>query len=410
MDAAATAAAPDQAPSDPVRASSPATRTVADANHLTAASGAPAPTLASPSCASEWDRLPGEAQRMVLADTGPFTLFINGLLLRAELQGLPRLQQLQVWQDAVDADWQGDLGLLPWVDVATASLRMTRTFFNRHKHHFKHDTFAAIAVRSGWTDLFDFDRPEDLAAAAARKGDVDLLEDLIVKRKVVRRGLDLAVNAAACGHLQAVQLLHRHVTGLQWNTLVGYVGAKSGDLNLASAVSNAAGVDNLEMLRFIFDRFPDVLDGAPSKFMSSDIHVLEWLDQRWAARGCNTDMMQWVIRRNRCPTQMLVEASAKAGDPALVEWWCTRHGITFGQGELLTAIHSFHYRLVRQLLEPSDIQWDLDAAQSAASSLYPRYAHALRKIRGRNVVHDNTQFEKLGFIGVSRTALLSGMI
>ncbi|KAL2912902.1 hypothetical protein HK105_207573 [Polyrhizophydium stewartii] len=195
-----------------------------------------------------------------------------------------------------------------------------------------------------------------------------------------------------------------------------------------SAFLGAARNNNLEMLKFLHSRFPDVFNG----YASSDIAIIQWLDEHgvmdpsdvagylfetgsidvldwlmarydvelsdWhfqrghfgrqtkmlkqmyergheftldaakiAAWLCNTDIMQWAIQRDRSMIPMLVEATAseRFSDPALVEWWRVRHGVVFGQRELEMAIGVSNSNLVKHLLEMDDVDWDLDAARAA---------------------------------------------
>ncbi|KAL2912903.1 hypothetical protein HK105_207574 [Polyrhizophydium stewartii] len=121
-----------------------------------------------PDATNEWDRMPAEIQNKILDAAGPFTKFVNGLLLKAELLALSQKQREQVWQDANDVDWQGDVKSLPSVDIASRSLNITsRSFFVC----IQDDSWRKmqVALRNGWIDLLDFSKPKHLAFAGIRR-------------------------------------------------------------------------------------------------------------------------------------------------------------------------------------------------------------------------------------------------
>ncbi|KAL2912126.1 hypothetical protein HK105_208403 [Polyrhizophydium stewartii] len=297
-----------------------------------------------PEATNEWDRMPAEVQRMVLATAGPFTLFVNGLLLAAELRGMPQKQREQVWQDANDADWQGDFTLLPPVDIDSKSLRLRRSFFVRGCFSTGHT--ARVALRNGWTDLVDDAKPIDLARAAISEGDLELLRDLIDVRKFVTPSSLLLQYAASHGSLEAVEFLHRRMDPGACTFDIGRDAARSGNLDLVvwlskhiperlgrsafeysawgnhmhivswlaentgipcdkHAIAHAARNGNVEMLTFLSERFPEAIGDSGHGFVSSDMRALEWLDERGLVDGSKLaghisqtgriDVLEWAL-------------------------------------------------------------------------------------------------------------------
>ncbi|KAL2911754.1 hypothetical protein HK105_208757 [Polyrhizophydium stewartii] len=428
-----------------------------------------------PDATNEWDRMPAELQRAMLNAAGPFTKFVNGLLLAAELRALPKQQLEQLWQDASDADWKGRADHLPWTDITSTSLKLRRSLLDRiaAKHRAMH--VFRVATRNSWTDMLDFERCDDLSQAAALEGAVWLLDELIEKRRTVAPSMLLVHMAASGGHLDAVRFLIERIPHDALPYWVGASACESGNLDLViwlkehhvsclgpSALAGAtrcnhmhiarwlventdvecdvrafelaASSDNLEMLQFLLEHFPNLsgILNSGGDFVSADMAVISWLDERgllnsaelvshcvkmgkidvlewtlmrfgvvleekdleyafhvghdkllrwayergvpftnasagWAAKSCSTSVMSWIISRDRGMTSILVEETARLGDPSLVEWWRIRHGIAFGQQELETAILCANSPLVKLLLAMDDVDWDLEAARTAAA-------------------------------------------
>ncbi|KAL2913261.1 hypothetical protein HK105_207263 [Polyrhizophydium stewartii] len=421
-----------------------------------------------PGATNEWDRMPAEIQRMILKATSPFTQFINRLLLKAELLALSDKQREQVWQDASDADWQGDVDVLPPVDTSRSLRLQSCTFLERCKEY----TYYHAAIRSGWTDMLGYEEPEEIA-----EGNVEILCDLIDVRKAVKPSSDYAEEAAKQGRLEVVRVLHERMPDDACPLRVGDNACESGNLDLVvwlkqhrpecigpsalvgaarekhmhiarwlvehttdlecdwDAFKLAASTDNLEMLELLDQRFPSELDSVGSrKLVASDVNVLGWLDKRgavgyeslashiastgkieslecamvrfgielreqdlspaiqhchnhvinWACRRGvplttdsayslalydRTDLMSWLIARDRSAIPALVQETLKHGSASLVEWWCVRHGAVFGQADLETAILKRNGGVVKALLDLKDVEWDLEAARDIAQGL-----------------------------------------
>ncbi|KAL2912558.1 hypothetical protein HK105_207957 [Polyrhizophydium stewartii] len=418
--------------------------------------------------------MPAEIQNEILDAAGPFTKFVNGLLLAAELRGLPKRLREQVWQDASDTDWQGDVGVLPRFDISSKSLNLrSRSLLRRCKHMNLDKEIVHVAVRNGWDDPLDFGKPDELARIAAIEGNTRLMRDLIEERQSAKPDFSVVAHAACGGHLDAVHFLEGHLSRKNWPVDAGYHASSSGNLDLvvwlherhpeclgesayegaakgnhmhivrwladsgydqcsSQAVQHALQKNNLHMVEFLVSLFPDTLDVRlpAGSYVASEKSVIEWLDARglihprslvrhvakecnrdtldWvlarfqtdlrecdldeahrqcdsdllkhfygrgmpliresvesAVRCCNVALLDWAVKRDRDVIPKLILQTACYGDPALIEWWRVKHGITFSQRELEFAISSRNIRFAVVLLATDDNKWDLEAADKA---------------------------------------------
>ncbi|KAL2911457.1 hypothetical protein HK105_209069 [Polyrhizophydium stewartii] len=331
-----------------------------------------------PDATNEWDRMPAEIQNMILSHSSPFTKFVNGLLLAAELRVLPQRLRDQVWQDASDTDWQGDVELLPWVSLSSPTLSLTnRRLFERARPRFDYEDIAAIAVRNGWDDLLDFDEAKDLGVAAACQGKLSLLEELIDVRKADICKAWLVELAAEHGHLECVEYLHRRIPDAEWTQHLGRSAAKGGNLDIViwlkehrpaclgvPMISGAVGQNHLhivrwladntdivvdislldyggeiasfEMLQLMLECFPTLFDGQADgrRFRSSDQRVIEFLDQR-----------------NRANLSGLVNDCCREGKIDLLDWALTHFQLSFGEFELYHAYIRDQSKLIKWAYE-----------------------------------------------------------
>ncbi|KAL2912904.1 hypothetical protein HK105_207575 [Polyrhizophydium stewartii] len=301
-----------------------------------------------PDATNEWDRMPAEIQNKILDAAGPFTKFVNGLLLKAELLALSDKQREQVWQDANDVDWQGDVKSLPFVDIASRSLNITtRSFFMRIPNS---KSKMQVALRNGWTDLLDFSKPEHLAFAGIAEGVFWLLEDLIDVRKIVDPERSFTLSTCDPFDVAMLEFLDQRMPAEQWNSKFGVKAAERGKLDLivwlhthhpacidhdaydsaasnghmhivrwladntdiecgGSAFESAARNDRFEMLKFLHSRFPEVLvEQKPlNGYVSSNIAIIQWLDEHDAmdpyvvaghlfSTG-SLDVLEWLMAR-----------------------------------------------------------------------------------------------------------------
>ncbi|KAL2911480.1 hypothetical protein HK105_209059 [Polyrhizophydium stewartii] len=386
----------------------PAARLAADTNHPTAGVAAlpPEPAAAArpaapppprplerfrASATNEWDRMPAEIQNKILDAAGPFTKFVNGLLLAAELWMLSDNRREQVWQDVIDTDWQGDLDLLPPIDIASKSLNIrSRSFLERCHNRFDRTDIVRVAVRNSWTDLFDFERPGALAETAAIEGALDVLVDLIDVRKIAKPTTQLALVAAEKGHLDVVKFVHERMPGGRWENDVANVAAQSGNLDLvvwlkehhpecfgreayqgvalrnhlhivrwladscdfdcdSGAFYWAAFHNNLGMLQFLSERFPHIqVQLGSNSLVASDARVLEWLRERSLLK-----------------VEGIYVRIAQTGNIEAYEWAKQRFGVEIHIGQLLSAYYARHNDFVKHV-HTHDLPFDRTAAGWAA--------------------------------------------
>ncbi|KAL2919114.1 hypothetical protein HK105_201387 [Polyrhizophydium stewartii] len=324
-----------------------------------------------PSATNEWDRMPAEVQHMILDAAGLFTQFVNGLLLRAELNGLSEQQQLQVWQDAIDSNWKGNIDPLPPLDTRSAALHIhDRGVLQRLRGRLGDLECARICIRNGWTDMLDDAKPDTLADAASLEGSVPLLMELIDARQAAKPSIRHVRLAARGGHLDAVKFLHWRKPLRDWDTGVAYNAAASGSTELlawlhkhhrecfdiatvvnaanhnhmhavrwllentasqgsAMTLARAAENDNMEMLELLFARWPTVLESTGRRLVATDVRVVAWLHER-GVLDCNK----------------LVRHAADKGCIAALEWAETYLGVVVTEQDLEGAHHDRHTRLL----------------------------------------------------------------
>ncbi|KAL2913925.1 hypothetical protein HK105_206516 [Polyrhizophydium stewartii] len=337
--------------------------------------------------------MPAEIQHMILAAAGPFTRFVNGLQLRAELRALPKQQHVQVWQDAVDSEWQGELAQLPPLGALVAALRVpTRAALARVVARtdklFRAGCVASAAIRNGWKDVLDGGDVGALAVAAAEEGAVGVLADMMDARRVPAPvGCELVEHAACSGRLEVVRLLHERAgtaaagAATRWSTNVGDFAAQSGNLDLVmwvrdhrpeclapSAIEAAAGFNhmhvvrwlvetahvrcdgrsgalrgaafcnNLEMVEYLCERFPHLLPGGGGDVIDGDGDTLAGMASAGAADqilSSGVDVIEWLDRRGMImDPRRLVEHAILMGSVDALQWLTARFSIRLHAGDL----------------------------------------------------------------------------
>ncbi|KAL2915058.1 hypothetical protein HK105_205381 [Polyrhizophydium stewartii] len=385
-----------------------AARLAANTNHPTAGGAAlpPEPAAAArpaaplpprplerfrESATNEWDRVPAEIQNKILDAAGPFTKFVNGLLLVAELRGMPEKQREQVWQDASYADWQGGLDLLPPIAIASKSLNIrSRSFLQRCRNYFSHFQFARVAVRNGWTDLFDFERPELLAEAAAIEGALDMLVDLIDVRKIAEPKIHLAVVAAKESHLAVVKFVHERMPGGRLGKDVANAAAKSGNLDLVvwlkehhpecfgrDAYHSAAEGNHLHIVRWLADNCDFDCDSGAFYWAAfhNNLGMLQFLSERFphvqaqlmlnSLAASEVRVLEWLRERSLLKVEDIYVRIARAGNIEAYEWVKRCIGTKMTMSQLLGAYYARHNDFVKHV-HTHDLPFDRTAAGLAA--------------------------------------------
>ncbi|KAL2915069.1 hypothetical protein HK105_205393 [Polyrhizophydium stewartii] len=343
------------------------------------------------SATNEWDRMPAEIQNKILSHSSPFTKFVNGLLLAAELWGMPDNQREQVWQDVIDSNWQGDLDLLPPIDILSKSLNIrSRSFLQRCRRRFNRSYIVRVAIRNGWADLFDFGHVWALVESAAIEGALGVLVDLIDVRKFAEPAIHLATISAKEGHLAVVKFVHERMPGGWWGKDVAKAAAKSGNLDLVvwlkehhpecfgpeayhgaaegnhlhivrwladncdfdcdiGAFGEAAKNNNLEMLQFLSERFPHIqAQLRRNSLVASDVRVLEWLRERSLLK-----------------VEGIYVHIARAGNIEAYEWVKQRFDVEIRIGQLLRAYFARQINFVKYV-HAHGVPFDFTAADPAA--------------------------------------------
>ncbi|KAL2917200.1 hypothetical protein HK105_203264 [Polyrhizophydium stewartii] len=323
------------------------------------------PDTPLPPGGSHWDRLPAELRDEVIGHTRPtLRWFTLRRFLKAEVESLDLATIERLWAEAFESDWQGDLQALPWVDKDSPSLLLvaSRGMLERlqaFRAIMSATTVQRLAVRRGWTDMFDYSKPELLALAAAQEGATDVLVDLFDVRRLVEPSCDLTEKAAQQAQLGVIELLHARLPNEQWRPRVGFHAAESGSLDLviwlsqhhpeclvSSAISSAAWYNhmhivrwiadnmgacnshvlgyaaengNLEMFNFLLERFPDILDD---------------LDPGHSLVSANTDIIQWLDQNALVNPRKLVTHIIRRGEADALEWVLARFQVELREEDL----------------------------------------------------------------------------
>ncbi|KAL2914807.1 hypothetical protein HK105_205739 [Polyrhizophydium stewartii] len=308
--------------------------------------------------------MPAEIQRKILSHSSPFTKFINELLLGAELRGLPMKQREQVWQDAMDVNWQQDLRQLPPIDHNKAKLSLpSRGMLDRLRGVWKDFEWIDAVIRHGWLDMVADCPADDVACAAAKQGAVELLLHAIDVRKSGVPIKNLVSNAAHNGHFELVKLLMDRVPDEKWSSEIATCAIAKGNLDMiiwmnkrhptsfdSFAMDYAAQFDhlhinnNLEMLELLYKRYRDRLSAETRKylllFVSSDKQVIEWLAARellapknlieYIAGKGKTGILAWAIKRFGIElTERHLHGAFQMHHTALLKWAFTTGGVEF---------------------------------------------------------------------------------
>ncbi|KAL2919347.1 hypothetical protein HK105_200990 [Polyrhizophydium stewartii] len=284
---------------------------------------------------SHWDRLPPELQGMVLEHNTLFGRFLRGELRRVEIHRLRDEDRRQLWEQALKADWPGNVETLPWISKDSDAF-LSRGMLARIRAADRTEALMLyrVALRQGWHDLLD--RPELALAAAAREGAVGLLEELAVTRQVAAATPELAVWAARGGQLAAARWVHEHTEGEAWPFAV---------------MQAAAGCGSLELVAWVAEQHPECFGAAAVVDAAAGGHLVDW----FVDRGCGEhalDAARQAIQRGHVGVVALllqahaqqVEAltaadAARAASPLVLEYLHDR-GLLRKRRELLDLLVS----------------------------------------------------------------------
>ncbi|KAL2916774.1 hypothetical protein HK105_203553 [Polyrhizophydium stewartii] len=336
-----------------------------------------------PCGASHWDRLPAELHDKVFSHTTPtLSRFIRrGTSVRAELDSISDAVREQLWREALESEWSGDLAALPRLrgnsnlPLMVSSRRMLDRMVSAGVR-LPPAQLQRLAVRHGWTDLLDFQRPEILAKAAACEGHVALLAELD-ERRLATPTTWHARFAAEAGHLAAVMWLRSRMAGVEWPPAVMDWAAASGCLDLvvwlhktaacrctADAVDRAASNGHLHVVEWLAANTAGGCSGSAfgAALANGDIAVLDVLRQRWPsvlavldeaalARARHVSTLAW-LRKHRPDAALarLLPHLIASGAVEPVEWLVDHAGARLEPAMVQTAIEMNHAALVEWLV------------------------------------------------------------
>ncbi|KAL2915747.1 hypothetical protein HK105_204693 [Polyrhizophydium stewartii] len=364
---------------------------------------------------SHWDRLPRELRDMALAAAGPFTQFINGALMVAELRTLAPALKEALWTDALELDWDGDLRWLPPIDSWSGCFLCIRSRAGlarvRAANVAQRETLVRVVVRNRWTDLFDAGGLDDLALHAALEGALWLLQDLVDVRRVVRPRVVLAESAASVGHLAVVEWLHARMPAEPWHPSVMDHAAGSGNLALVAwlhtnrpegcteiAMDLAAKYGHLDVIAWLRANRSEGCSPHALALAAAGGHydVCVYLLEHYADRFTDLDDDALVHTRDLRVLRLLhargmlkdkpgtLVSLAQHGDVASVQWACAALAHPPTRGMLEVACEHNRVDLVRWLLAQPGVDLD-DAALDAAVANSALGVLALIVKRGRRL-------------------------
>nr|KAJ3418024.1 hypothetical protein HK105_000463 [Polyrhizophydium stewartii] len=346
-----------------------------------------------PSISNEWDRMPAEVQRMLLEAAGPFTLFVCGLLLKAELFSLSEEQKERLWQDIIDADWQGDLFTFPSINIASASISLRRPIVGRLKVRYSNKQVTQIVIRNGWTDLLDFSNPVQLLAAAISLDDIGLIQTLYDQHQVGRHVRPFLLHQAVPSRVATLKFLNERFHRNDWRPWL------ASDIHL---------VDNLEIIIWLDRHHPECLefDGLWNAAQGNHMHIVRWLVENTgcecslkvlaaATRNNNLEMVEflagrfplildtneivpklassdmsvilWIEAHGRIDHDWMIEHLCSVGDVALLNWYMDRFKVDISGVNLYRAYHKCQTKLLKWLYKHK-VQFGPADAQLAASA------------------------------------------
>ncbi|KAL2911896.1 hypothetical protein HK105_208616 [Polyrhizophydium stewartii] len=229
----------------------------------------------------QWNALPRAVRIQIIKEAGVLTQFLDGSLPAAQLDAADKQQ---MWLEAFEIDWDGDLARLPKVPYLPLQAYWaihSKAMFDRVAALGWHDSESLqhTALRNGWTDRLDASRPHELCDAAASAGDLDTLRDLVDVRRAASPTEDMAKMAAVFGHLHVLRFLHERMPDGAWSTEV---------------MDYAAWGAKLDCLKFLHESrsegcSPMAMNKAAER---GALQVVQWLHEN-RPEGCTSDAIDW---------------------------------------------------------------------------------------------------------------------
>ncbi|KAL2919123.1 hypothetical protein HK105_201396 [Polyrhizophydium stewartii] len=317
---------------------------------------------ALPFGASYWDRLAQELKDMSIDRSSPFTRLLAGRLSGAALSALPPAQKLQLWSEVVEHDWQGDMTELPVPDDVPSQLfwgLRSRPMYDRIKARGAgalHKALQHAAARNGWFEEVDMSNPDWPGWLAAESGSLDLLVDVVERRKLKDYRPSIARCAARFGHVHILEHIHSRARPYRWADGVTGAAAASGHLGvvrfmleevsdplLPTDIDQAAKGGNLEIVKYLRDRWDAhtttrALDGAAEAGHLETLEYLHALGEATcsaaavdgAAANGHMQVLRWLKRHSDCqPSASAMDAAIRRGHFEAGEFLYANYGLGF---------------------------------------------------------------------------------
>ncbi|KAL2912468.1 hypothetical protein HK105_208040 [Polyrhizophydium stewartii] len=171
-------------------------------------------THLSADAASLWDKLPAALCAKILELSSELTKLANGMVHPLEIKTMRNERLEQLWIDAMQCDWQGDLRVLPapQMGVYEHAIRSRGMLTRLRKLKFIDDgVVQKVALKEGWEDLLDREKYTKVAVAAAAFGRIDVLEQMFEALGVTRNVLSVVIVALACGQHATADWILAHL-------------------------------------------------------------------------------------------------------------------------------------------------------------------------------------------------------
>ncbi|KAL2914109.1 hypothetical protein HK105_206367 [Polyrhizophydium stewartii] len=353
-----------------------------------------------PDATNEWDRMPAEIQNMILAHAGDLTLWLNGRIDDLSNISLEQVKALLCY--VFETNWEGDLTKLPFKKLKYS--RRDETFWrirSRGMHarvkllglKFLQDGLDQAAIRNGWTDLLDFDKPERIGRNAARCGSISMLQHLVDERKAVTLHMDHAEAAAMYGHLEVLKWLHERMPNRNWTPCVMHMAARNGHLDVVKflhanrtegctkyAMDYAAENGHLDVVKWLHSNrtegcSTDAMDDAAR---NGHLDVVKWLHANrtegcstyamgYAAKNGHLDVVRWLhANRTEGCTTYAMNYAAENGHLDVVKWLHANRTEGCSTDAIKFAAENGHLAVVKWLLKNRTEGSIAHAADSAA--------------------------------------------
>ncbi|KAL2918275.1 hypothetical protein HK105_202202 [Polyrhizophydium stewartii] len=292
-----------------------------------AASELKSPEPALPQGKSEWDRLPAEIHDMIIERAGLLTRWATGRIKTADFRRLgPRIRK-QLWAEVVECGWEGDPGQLPPCPPVGPELfwpLRSRALHARLKALGNADIdqgLAHAAARNLWHDLLPTSYPQAMAELAASAGSLELLQHLVLRKRIRVFTPSLPARAAAFGHINVLEWLHAQMPRGAWTAAVADSAAAGGHLPALQwlmaripegctprALDLAAKGGHVAVMEWLRDNTDQAFSSKSYDFAAGagQLHALQWLRDNTSApccesalfkacRGGHADCVAWIL-------------------------------------------------------------------------------------------------------------------